>query len=100
MPEHLLRVLLSELTLVRVVCQRTDAGQLCGGTVEVPLDRLHQLGQCPVCHNHFNSTDDHRFIELARVIRETAALQARAVRVEFVLAVPSVQTATPQSPPA
>ena len=56
MSEHLLRILLTELSTVRLVCKSKD----CGAVTEVSLDQLaFRFGdvRCPVCHADFGEAD-------------------------------------------
>jgi hypothetical protein len=54
MSEKLLRFLLSELKLVRLLCKKDGC---VGGVVELPLNRLTVIrGGCPLCGNPFHLT--------------------------------------------
>jgi len=83
--ETVLRLLLSELTTVRVLCrQKTKDGQDCGGVVEVPLGQLIRLGACPICQNDLRHTGNDQFYRaLANGIAGLSKDQAAAI--EFVI---------------
>jgi hypothetical protein len=88
MSEHLLKFLLTELSIVRVVCAKPG----CGGVVEVLLEQLGKVIECPVCQadlrdHHAHMPEDKKpgvFAALAEALRMAQSLQGQA-RVEFVL---------------
>jgi hypothetical protein len=83
MSEHPLTVLLSDLSTVRIVCRHKADGTSCGVAVEVPVERLGQLEECPVCHNSFDPMAGKLCTSLGRAITQ---LQAhKGVQVEFVM---------------
>jgi hypothetical protein len=83
MSEHLLTVLLSDLSTVRIVCQHKGDRTSCGVAVEVPVEKLGQLEECPVCHTSFDPMARKLYISLGRAITQ---LQAhKGVQVEFVV---------------
>jgi hypothetical protein len=83
MSEKLLKLLLSDLTSIRIVCRK------CGAAVEVPIDRLGNAGDvyCPGCPRdektvlRYAKRDD--LINLAAAI--TQLKQAKDVEIEFVV---------------
>lgn len=87
MSEHLLKVLLSELSTVRVVCKK------CGAVFEMPLDRLaaafRKTAQCcPFCGAGFHlfNPQGHAADVLGPFAQALADLQqAQNCDVEFVL---------------
>jgi peptide subunit release factor 1 (eRF1) len=90
--EHLLKVLLSELTTVRVRC----LNDRCGATVEVALanlDRAFRHYACPACQKEFGPAqrsqpgpEPNRLRELQAAVEELARDAGRqGFEVEFVL---------------
>jgi hypothetical protein len=85
MSEHVLKVLLSELTTVRVICGS------CSAVAEMPTDKLSQLSLrdtfCPVCHmafprgNEAEGKPDH----LKRLADAIAGLKTIGQELEFVV---------------
>ena len=94
MSEKLLKILLSELNTVRLVCQgKRQDGAPCGATIEMPLDRLDSAFAmrcaCQFCGTPFavsspDGTAKSPFPELVAAFRNLNAI-SRNVRVEFVL---------------
>jgi len=68
MTETTLKVQLSELHTVRILCRRNA----CAGVVELPISRLGMLQgtRCPVCHNPFSSEETHPgiFVDLGNIL--------------------------------
>jgi hypothetical protein len=84
-----LRVPLSETTVVRLTCGKDD----CGGVVEVPLSKLAGLRFCPVCGKGVDKAQtptsaalDNIYLALSEVLRAAASL--KGLKVEFVAEVP------------
>lgn len=83
MSERLLKFLLGELKIVRLVCQKAG----CGAVVEVSVERLAvalQAGQCPVCRAAYVGVGQESLIALARALHDVTLLRD-TVQVEFVL---------------
>jgi hypothetical protein len=98
MSETILKILLTELTLIRVVCKghRSD-GVPCGAVFELSLDRIagtFQNGQlaewvCPFCKTAFHLHDrlgNHLdpFAPLAKAVADLAAM-GKSLEVQFVI---------------
>jgi hypothetical protein len=86
MSETVLKILLKELRLVRLLCQRQKDGGPCGGVVEVPLQRLTSVKKCPVCAaDMMPDLDKHdRLKDLAEAIGRLNDVD-QTVTVEFVV---------------
>jgi hypothetical protein len=94
MPETTLKILLSELQTVRLVCQGTVGGKPCRTTLEVPIERLATIAnqggrECPVCKTAFgvfpiNGATQDGFGPLAEAIRNLVAVKDRVV-IEFTI---------------
>jgi hypothetical protein len=88
MSKKLLSFLLKELTTVRVICKGKFGQGDCQGIVEVPLEKIDHLGDCPFCHRPFQDSADTvpRLKNLATAIRNMnePAVTGRYV-LEFVL---------------
>lgn len=86
MSEKILRLLLDELTTVRLLCQNKG----CGGVVEYPLERLRGKFQfanaCPLCGTEFGGSGSPIY-DLAAAIDRVKDMGER-VKVEFILADP------------
>lgn len=85
MSEHLLRILLTELSTVRLVCKDKS----CGAVTEISLEQLRTRFsdvRCPLCKAAFGDSDvgGNPFKDFAQAVR---AIQSRSdhVEVEFVL---------------
>ena len=85
MSEKMLRVQLSELATVRVVCKKCNRG-----VIEVPLARLGMAldhGACRLCnHEFFPDTKPNRLGDLQLAIEELN--QLRDLGVEFEIGAP------------
>lgn len=94
MSRHLLAFLLSELSIVRLICH----GPNCGAIVEIPIERLrHQVHrECPVCKQSFDPTKsgDSALQQLAVAIERLQQL-SKVVDLEFVLPAESERKPTP-----
>jgi hypothetical protein len=83
MSEQVLRILLSEIQTVRVICQK------CKTVVEVPIENMKVTfanGECHFCHASFNTMNIPNYDalgDLARAITEANRLSS--VSVEMVL---------------
>lgn len=94
MSETLFKFLLSEVRAVRITCRREFSGAPCGGTVEVPVARLHRVKTCPVCGEDFLKDSAARlFADLRHAVENVAGLGAGEPGVELVL--PGGPTAAP-----
>ena len=96
MPEYMVRLMLSELTKIRLICQGVsqNTGQPCGVVQEVPIERLVTLFNgrdptCPGCGTSFGgrahtgqATDPYR--EMAEAMHKILQLDQKC-KVEFVL---------------
>lgn len=83
MSEKLLKFLLRELSVVRVVCHHAN----CKNVVETTIDRLDRVfaaGACPVCHQAYGTADEGHLLALAKAVRGLAGMKDR-LDVEFVL---------------
>jgi uncharacterized CHY-type Zn-finger protein len=80
MSEHILRIGLSELKVVRIVCVA------CGAVLEVSMDKLmRQENSCAYCQAPFGQVaKQFQALENAAAILES---QSDKLRVEFVIAV-------------
>jgi hypothetical protein len=84
MTETTLKIRLSELTTVRVVCCKSEGGGVCGGIVEVPVDKLRQLAKpnsakCPICHKPMIGDDTltDPFGDMAMLLERLKEFKAR-----------------------
>ena len=98
MGERVMKVPLSELKLVRVVCKGTTGGGPCGAVFEMPLERLAttfrespQLAvwRCPFCKEEYHLSDPRGghldpFAPFVKAALDLASLGDR-LGVEFVL---------------
>lgn len=87
MSEHLLKIMLSELATVRVLCKSST----CGAVIEMPLadmPRMLALGECPVCHASFRVPSSSGPDLLAALARSIQAVQAASGRVEIQFVIP------------
>lgn len=95
MSRKLLAFLLSELKIVRLICQGKRDGKPCGAVIEVPLDNLGSVFingdncRCKVCSEEFAVHDQggnrhDAFKRLAEVVTAIKAVREH-VEVEFVL---------------
>lgn len=89
MGETVMKIVIDELNLIRLVCEK------CGATLELPIDRLNGGGSimsltCPVgCGNSYRVPASHRSDALAKfaeALREVK--QIKGCRIELVLQVP------------
>lgn len=87
MSEHLLKILASELRIVRVICRNGP----CGAIVEVPIERLSALFTrfcCPVCNAPFRVAGSregpNHLIQLQEALAGLQALQER-LDLQFVI---------------
>lgn len=86
MSEHILKLMLSELTTVRVHCKAPS----CGGIVELPIGKLstkYRGGECPLCKTEFvaiNDIGDNPFFLLEKVALMFAKAEDK-VEIEFVV---------------
>lgn len=86
MSETVLKILLSELDAVRIVCKN----QPCGGVVEVKLadlGRFYKSGNCPLCGKNVVDKDDNDLLKLAEAVRGLQA-QEDDLDIEFVVRQP------------
>jgi hypothetical protein len=84
--ETLFKFLFSEVTAIRITCQRKiTKGEICGGTLEVPIKKLHEIGICPFCHNAFENQVSTPFGGLQGVIKHMVALEADSAHVEIII---------------
>lgn len=85
MSEHVLKVLLSELNVVRVRCLNTH----CAAVVETTLDRLDVVlgqDQCPMCHTSYGDPLHRGASPLRDLLAAMrGALRLKACEIEFVL---------------
>ena len=84
MSEEILRVMLSELGTVRVVCKS------CQAVTEIAADRLPAIfdaKRCPCCHTDFDISNRNGFKELAAALALLASMESR-VGIEFVIPQP------------
>jgi hypothetical protein len=44
-------IFLSELNMIRIVCQHKNGAEMCGAVIQVPLSKLNQVRDCPLCTN-------------------------------------------------
>lgn len=88
MSETVLKILIDELNLIRLVCEK------CGAALELSIDRLNGSGSiqtltCPAgCGNIYRVPASHRsdtLAKLAEVVRDLK--QVKGCRIEFVLQV-------------
>jgi hypothetical protein len=83
MSEHILRILLSELIKVRIVCRNPD----CGVVTELPLDfaKIERIHKCPFCPQILLNaeTREGAFAALARGLIEAMAVEGAGI--EFLL---------------
>lgn len=83
MSETVLKILIAELNLVRIVCQHPN----CGAVVEVPVEKLadtFKQHQCPVCKTPFYGPVDDHLGDLAKAIAALAK-HKKLFNVEFVI---------------
>jgi hypothetical protein len=87
MSEKLLKFLLTELKMVRIICKNKD----CGAVVELPVDRLENSFKdfkCPLCREGIRDQTNREdpFDLLGRAIRKFNEPRVREhIEVEFVL---------------
>jgi hypothetical protein len=94
MSRELLAFLLSELQIVRMVCQGKRNNGPCGHVIELPLEQLgtffNQVSGCPFCKTPFGvfsggpSTMEDPFGPLAKAIADLRSIGGR-IQLEFVL---------------
>jgi hypothetical protein len=85
MSETLFKFLFSEISAIRITCQRKlTGGEVCGGTMELAVGKLHTITKCPFCGNAF---EDARtpFSGLDAVFKHMVTLEADTARVEIVI---------------
>jgi hypothetical protein len=89
MGEHLLRIALAELNIVRVICVQ------CGTAIETQLSALHCLDDaaCSVCDTSFRlaalgSQSSKQFTSLQNALEAALALKGRC-RIEFPISLDS-----------
>lgn len=83
MSETVLKILIAELALVRIICRHNG----CNGVVEVPMDRLEDAfrhHQCPVCQKEIYGTADTYLEDLGRAIQRINKFR-KSFDVEFVI---------------
>jgi len=85
MTETILKVKLSELSVVRIACRKGG----CTGIIELGTQAMGMLNRgqavCPLCHEALIPTDginDNPFVEFARVVKRLLQLDSQA-SVEF-----------------
>lgn len=87
MSEKLLKFLLSELKIIRIVCKKDT----CGAILELPLrqaGRRHQHFECPVCGTDFraDASDKRNHLEeLADAVKRLEGALNDRVGIELVL---------------
>ncbi len=91
MSEHVLRVLLSELQTIRLLCQNPR----CGATVEFQLDRWDRIAptgfECPVCKERFHTSSEDA-TNCLKLLAEAVQGFCKAkdkVKVEFIIKEPA-----------
>jgi hypothetical protein len=100
MSEKLFKFLLSKVTAIRVHCRN----KVCGGVVEIPIDKLGILYRdctCPLCRQPFDSGEwdaggiplhsSNLFRVYAEVIKRLNAIKDR-VEIEFVVPDPDKES--------
>lgn len=93
MSEHILKILLSELSTIRIRCKKCRTH----GTLEMPVARLDRIGEyrCPMCLEPFwkdQADKNNHLIGLQEAI-EGLAEDADRIEVEFVIPAPTTQRA-------
>src|SRR5437016_4882362 len=70
MSKNLLAFFLDDLKIVRVLCRhKMDDQSLCGGIVEIPIEKLSKIQECPVCQRSLKlGTTGQAFRDLANAI--------------------------------
>jgi hypothetical protein len=86
--ELLFKFLLSEITTVRVHCRNS----VCGGVVEVPVEKLASVfaqPDCPICHRAFGTSGvgGQTLPLLGQIVQELQKIKDK-VEIEFVLPAP------------
>jgi hypothetical protein len=86
MSETLFKFLFSEVVTIRVTCQRkVNEGEICGGTVEIPINKLRKISCCPFCSNPFENSNPSPFGGLQGVIEHMVKLEKDSAHVEIVI---------------
>jgi len=88
MSERILKILLSELKTVRLLCQAKG----CQGITELPVSKLKKGMTCPLCREEFDASGFYALHELATAFRLLDSVKDH-VQLEFV--VPDSSPATP-----
>ena len=83
-------ILLAELKTVRLVCGHKvrdgDKTRDCGAIVEIPLDQLANVGDCPLCQNSLRPPTEASGTLFARLASAITGLQAaKGCSVSFVV---------------
>lgn len=86
MSEKLLKILLNELTLVRLKCTKKD----CGAVAEITVDQLATMKgcACPVCQTSYRSImpkGEHDALTMLGLGLQTLAKDMDRFQVEFVI---------------
>lgn len=86
MSETVLKIMLSELTTVRIHCQGLDGQGSCPGIVEMALAKMvekYQSQKCPLCGASIPNTSPNHLEQLGRSIE--ALNGQRGLKIEFVI---------------
>jgi hypothetical protein len=80
MSEKMIRVKLSELATIRIVCKKAT----CGGISEVPIAEVERLigGKCRHCEQSLRVGNEDALASLAEAIKNLTAIKNK-VEVEF-----------------
>jgi hypothetical protein len=86
MSEKLLKILVGELKLVRLVCTKSD----CGAVAEVTIEQLTggKEPACPICHTSYQTTMPGGGLDALTMMAvglQTLAKASERFTVEFVL---------------